>query len=81
MEKYVVFLRFSELQQALGRSAAECEEARRRAGISRSEAMVHCSPAYELLPQPKEYFWVEQKMEVWDRQVFGATSAVLQVLR
>lgn len=74
MEKYVVFLRFSELQQALGLSAAECEEARRRTGISRSEAMVHCSPAYE-------YFWVEQKMEVWDRQVFGATSAVLQVLR
>lgn len=61
MEKYVVFLRFSELQQALGLSAAECEEARRRAGISRSEAMVHCSPAYE-------YFWVEQKMErVTDR--------------
>lgn len=27
--------------------------------------MVHCSPAYELLHQPKEfeYFWVEQKME------------------
>lgn len=68
MKKYVVFLRFSELQQALGLSAAECEEARRRAGISRSEAMVHCSPAYELLHQPKEYFWVEQKMErVTDR--------------
>lgn len=63
MEKYVVFLRFSELQQALGLSAAECEEARRRAGISRSEAMVHCSPAYE-------YFWVEQKMErVTDRRL------------